>query len=144
MTVRENLYMGAYLEKNKKKKKERLEWVLNTFPILRQRINQMAGTFSGGQQQMLAIGRALMANPQIILLDEPSLGLAPLIVKDITRVIQEIKNEGIGVILVEQNANMALELASYAYVLENGKVVLEGPSSELKNNDQVKKAYLGM
>jgi len=143
MTIKENLYMGAYLEKDKLKKIERFERVLSIFPILKERLQQMAGTFSGGQQQMLAIGRALMAGPKIILLDEPSLGLAPLIVKSIAKIVENIKNEGIGVVLVEQNANMALELASYGYVLENGKLALEGPASELQQNDMVKKAYLG-
>lgn len=143
MTVRENLYLGAYLEREPKKKKARMENVLNKFPRLRERLNQLAGTLSGGEQQMMAIGRALMAAPQILLLDEPSLGLAPLVVKVISEIIGNIKDEGIGVILVEQNANLALELASYAYVLENGRLALEGPTNELKQNDMVKKAYLG-
>ena len=143
MTVRENLNLGAYLEKQQKEKRARMEWVLDTFPILRKRLNQLAGTFSGGQQQMLAIGRALMSAPKILLLDEPSLGLAPLVVKAISEIIEKIKTEGIGIVLVEQNANMALELASYAYVLENGKLALEGKASELRQNDMVKKAYLG-
>lgn len=143
MTVRENLYLGAYLEREPKKKKARMENVLNKFPRLRERLNQLAGTLSGGEQQMMAIGRALMAAPQILLLDEPSLGLAPLVVKVISEIIGNIKDEGIGVILVEQNANLALELASYAYVLENGRLALEGPTNELRQNDMVKKAYLG-
>ena len=143
LTVQENLNLGAYLEKERAKKKAKMEMILDKFAILGNRSKQMAGTLSGGEQQMLAIGRALMASPQILLLDEPSLGLAPLMVRTIAEIIETIKNDGIGVVLVEQNANMALELASYAYVLENGRLALEGPAKEVKQNDTVKKAYLG-
>jgi len=142
-TVLENLTAGAYTLKDKNNFNIILQRVYNYFPILKEREKQIAGTLSGGEQQMLAIGRALMADPQLLLLDEPSLGLAPLIVKDIFRIIQEINNEGTTILLVEQNAFQALSIAHYAYIFETGKVVHRGEAKELKNDEKVKKAYLG-
>lgn len=143
MTVLENLLLGAYLRINRQEIKEDIERVYTYFPILRKRKGQISSTLSGGEQQMLAIGRALMARPKQLLLDEPSLGLAPLVVKEIAGIIQQINSKGVSIILVEQNARMALRLAEYAYVLESGKVVLEAPAAELLNNDYVRRAYLG-
>ncbi|MCS6861108.1 MAG: ABC transporter ATP-binding protein [Abditibacteriales bacterium] len=143
MSVGENLDLGAYARKDKAGIKQDLERVFSLFPILAERRKQAAGTLSGGQQQMLAIGRALMARPRLLLMDEPSLGLAPLIVKDIFHVIAEIRKQGVTVLLVEQNAHMALSIADRGYVLETGRVTLSGPAKELMANEEVKKAYLG-
>jgi branched-chain amino acid transport system ATP-binding protein len=143
MTVRENLLLGHYTRRNEGDLDEALERVFTLFPILRERQTQLGGTMSGGQQQMLAIGRALMVTPQILLLDEPSLGLAPLLVQQIFNVIVEINKRGTTVLLVEQNANLALRIATRAYVLSAGKIELQGTGEELLANDSVRKAYLG-
>ncbi len=143
MTVRENLEMGAFLQKDKAWIKATQAKVFEKFPRLKERINQLSGTMSGGEQQMLAIGRGLMANPKMLLLDEPSMGLAPLLVKEIFSIIREVNQSGITILLVEQNANMALSIADYAYVLETGKITLEGPAQELAASEEVRKAYLG-
>ena len=141
-TVEENLKIGAYKRKDKKIKAD-LEKVFFYFPRLKERFHQKAGTLSGGEQQMLAIGRSLMGDPNVLLLDEPSLGIAPNLVIEIFEIIKEINKEGTSVLLVEQNANMALEISDYSYVLENGQVALEGKSKNLKNNDEVRRLYLG-
>ncbi|MGV8982003.1 ABC transporter ATP-binding protein [Clostridium sp.] len=143
MSVMENLELGAYIRKDKTNITKDYEMVFEKFPILKERIKQMAGTLSGGEQQMLAMGRALMVRPRILLLDEPSMGLAPLVVRNIFSIIQEINKLGTTVLLVEQNAHMALSIANRAYVLETGKIVLEGDSKELLSNDAIKNAYLG-
>jgi branched-chain amino acid transport system ATP-binding protein len=143
MTVLENLELGAYLRRDKGGIASDIERVYSLFPRVKERRTQLAGTMSGGEQQMLAIGRALMSRPRILLMDEPSLGLAPLLVEQIFRIIQEINNQGVTVLLVEQNAHMALQIAHYAYVLETGTIPLQGPASEVRGNDQVRKAYLG-
>ncbi len=143
LTVEENLRIGAYLRKDKDKIKEDYEWVYALFPRLKERSWQLAGTLSGGEQQMLAVGRALMSRPKIMMMDEPSLGLAPLIVQQIFDIIREINKAGVTILLIEQNANMALNIADDAYVLETGEIVLHGPGKELMENDQVKEAYLG-
>lgn len=144
MTVQENLKMGAYVHrKNRKMIKQSIEHVFELFPILEEKQHDMAGSLSGGQQQMLAIGRALMAKPKLMLLDEPSIGLAPLIVEQMFDVIQTINREGTTILLAEQNANAALKIANRGYVFENGSVVLEGTSDELFANDEIKKAYIG-
>ena len=145
MTVRENLEMGAYMfgRKDKDKIAARMDNVFEKFPRLKERQNQLAGTFSGGEQQMLAVGRALMADPKIILMDEPSMGLSPLLVQEIFSIIKEVNAQGITVLLVEQNAKMALKVADRAYVLETGKIKLSGDAQELLHNDEVRKAYLG-
>jgi branched-chain amino acid transport system ATP-binding protein len=143
MTVLENLKMGAFLRRDGKEREENLSKVCLHFPILKMRLSQLGGTLSGGEQQMLAIGRALMSNPKLLLLDEPSLGLAPLVVIEIAGIIKEINQRGVTVILVEQKANLALRLADRGYVLETGKIVLHGKASDLVNNEHVKKAYLG-
>jgi branched-chain amino acid transport system ATP-binding protein len=144
LTVLENLQLGAYLQKNKDTVRRELERVFVLFPRLKEREKQIAGTLSGGEQQMLAISRALMSRPKLLLLDEPSLGLAPLLVKTIFEKIVEINREqGLTILLVEQNANLALEISHFGYVLETGKVVLQGDSSELRQNPKVKSAYLG-
>jgi branched-chain amino acid transport system ATP-binding protein len=143
MSVRENLAMGAYQRSDRAEIAEDIEHVYDLFPRLRERQNQLAGTLSGGEQQMLATGRGLMSRPKLLLLDEPSMGLAPLLVKEIFEIIKEINREGTTILLVEQNANMALSIAHRAYVLETGKVVLEGPAKELAQNEEVRKAYLG-
>lgn len=144
MTVRENLEMGSLAPAAKAKRQETLEWVFQLFPILKERQRQEAGTLSGGQQQMLAIGRGLMARPKLLMLDEPSLGLAPVLVDHIFEVIKEVNKEGLTVLLVEQNVMHALNLCSRAYVLENGRIVLHGSGKELLNNQHVKEAYLGL
>jgi len=144
MTVRENLEMGSLAPAAKAKRQETLEWVFQLFPILKERQRQEAGTLSGGQQQMLAIGRGLMARPKLLMLDEPSLGLAPVLVDHIFEVIQEVNKEGLTVLLVEQNVMHALNLCSRAYVLENGRIVLHGSGKELLNKQHVKEAYLGL
>lgn len=143
LSVYENLMMGAYLRKNKKEISEDLKKVYERFPILEKRKNQDASTLSGGEQQMLAMGRALMARPSLLLLDEPSMGLAPILVKEIFSIISDIQKSGTTILLVEQNARMALSIADYAYVLETGKVVLEGKASELAKSKEVQDAYLG-
>jgi branched-chain amino acid transport system ATP-binding protein len=141
LTVLENLKMGAYLRNDDISGD--IQWVYDLFPRLKERSWQAGGTLSGGEQQMLAVGRALMSRPKMIMMDEPSLGLAPLIVKGIFEIIREINNQGVTVLLIEQNANMALKTADFAYVLETGKLTLSGPGSELLVNEDVKKAYLG-
>ncbi|MGE5379868.1 MAG: ABC transporter ATP-binding protein [Methylocystaceae bacterium] len=143
MSVMENLEMGAYLRRDKQEISKDLGVVFERFPRLLERKKQLAGTLSGGEQQMLAIGRALMSRPQLLLLDEPSMGLAPLLVKEIFSIIKDINERGTTVLLVEQNANMALSIADKAYVLETGQIVLSGSASELARSPQVKKAYLG-
>jgi branched-chain amino acid transport system ATP-binding protein len=142
LTVLENLEMGAYYRKDKQKIKEDLSNVFNRFPRLEERKNQLAGTLSGGEQQMLAMGRALMSRPKILLLDEPSMGLAPILVHDIFEIIKEINHAGTTILLVEQNANQALNVSNRAYVLETGKITMHGPSKELMKNEKVKEAYL--
>ncbi len=141
LTVLENLKSGAYLRRDSLD--DDLNWVYELFPRLKERSWQAAGTLSGGEQQMLAVGRALMSRPKIIMMDEPSLGLAPIVVKGIFDIIKEINRQGVTVLLIEQNANMALRIADVAYVLETGKITLSGSGRELLNNEQVKKAYLG-
>ncbi|MBQ4561746.1 MAG: ABC transporter ATP-binding protein [Clostridia bacterium] len=143
LTVYENLKLGAYIMNDKKQVEKNLDYVYTHFPRLKERKNQVAGTLSGGEQQMLAMGRALMSNPKILLMDEPSMGLSPLLVTEIFSIIQEISKEGTTVLLVEQNAKKALSIADRAYVLETGSIVLEGDAKEMMNNDDIKKAYLG-
>ncbi len=143
MTVLQNLKLGAYTRKDKAEIAENLEMVYTRFPRLKERKNQLAGTLSGGEQQMLAMGRALMSHPQIILMDEPSMGLSPIFVNEIFDIIEEVSKSGTTVLLVEQNAKKALSIADRAYVLETGNIVLEGKASELLDNDSIKKAYLG-
>ncbi len=143
LTVYENLMMGAYSVKDKSSFKADIESIYKSFPRLKERKNQIASTLSGGEQQMLAMGRALMSHPDILLLDEPSMGLSPLLVTEIFDIIQQINKEGTTVLLVEQNAKKALSIADRAYVLETGSIVLEGDAKEMMNNDDIKKAYLG-
>jgi branched-chain amino acid transport system ATP-binding protein len=143
LTVEENLMTGAYTVKSKKAIQANFERVYRYFPVLKERKNQVASTLSGGEQQMLAIGRALMGSPKLLLLDEPSLGLAPLIVKSIFEIIKEIRQDGTTVLIVEQNALQTLKIADYAYVLEVGKITMEGSAVELSNNPQLIEAYLG-
>ena len=144
LTVMENLMMGAFLQKDKQLIQRQMDYNFTTFPRLKERHRQIAGTLSGGEQQMLAIGRALMSTPKFLMLDEPSLGLAPLLVKTIFEKIVEINRQiGVTILLVEQNANLALEISHYGYVLETGRISLEGESSALRQNPQVKSAYLG-
>lgn len=143
MTVTENLQMGGFFQ-NREEIEAGLEHAFNLFPRLRERAHQRAGTMSGGEQQMLAIGRALMSRPRLLLLDEPTLGLAPLIIAQIFEIIQKIRSEGVTVFLVEQNANRALQLADRGYVLENGRIVLEDSGQNLLANDDIRKAYLGV
>jgi branched-chain amino acid transport system ATP-binding protein len=144
LTVHENLVLGAYSNKDRKSVNDDMENVFTLFPRLKERIKQKAGTFSGGEQQMLAVGRALMSKPKLLMMDEPSLGLAPLIVKSIFEIIQNINKLGVTILLIEQNAKAALEIADYGYVMETGNIVLEGTGIDLLNNDDVKKAYLGI
>ncbi|BEP27774.1 ABC transporter ATP-binding protein [Helicovermis profundi] len=143
LSVRENLILGAYLRKDKKIVEDDIDWVYSLFPRLKEREWQLAGTMSGGEQQMLAVGRALMTKPKLLMMDEPSLGLAPLIVKDIFDIIKRINDEGVTVLLIEQNAKASLEISDYAYVLETGKIFMEGKGMDLLNDEEVKKAYLG-
>ena len=143
MTVKENLEMGAYTRKDHDEIEKNLEGVFKRFPRLFERKKQVAGTLSGGEQQMLAIGRAIMSNPKMLLLDEPSMGLSPLLVKEIFSIIKELNEAGMTILLVEQNAKKALSISDRGYVLETGKIVLEGNAQELLANDAVKKAYLG-
>ncbi len=143
MTVEENLHMGAYIENDRKKIADNLEMVYAHFPRLKERRRQLAGTLSGGEQQMLATGRALMTGPKMVLMDEPSMGLSPLLVKEIFAIIEELHKSGITILLVEQNAKMALSISDRAYVLETGKIAMEGTAKELAEDDRVRKAYLG-
>ena len=143
LTVKENLLLGAYYRKDKAQIAKDLDWVYEIFPRLNERIWQKAGTLSGGEQQMLAVGRALMSKPKLIMMDEPSLGLAPILVKDIFSIIKEIKKNNVSILLIEQNAKAALEIADYGYVLEIGKIVMQGEGKTLLQDENVKKAYLG-
>ena len=143
MSVQENLEIGAYAIKDKSKIEGTLDTIFKHFPRLKERRKQLAGTLSGGEQQMLAMGRALMSDPTLLMLDEPSMGLSPILVGEIFEIIQEVNRGGITVFLVEQNAKMALSIANRAYVLETGKVLMEGDAKELMDNDEVRKAYLG-
>ncbi len=143
MSVLENLEMGAYTRKNAAEMKQDLEMVFGHFPRLKERTKQLAGTLSGGEQQMLAMGRALMSHPDLLMLDEPSMGLSPILVQEIFAIIQEVNKSGTTILLVEQNAHMALSIAHRAYVLETGRIVMEGDAKALLTNDDVRKAYLG-
>lgn len=143
LTVLENLKIGAYLRKDKEQIEKDIDWVYDLFPRLKERSWQFAGTLSGGEQQMLAVGRALMSKPKLIMMDEPSLGLAPLVVQDIFKIIRTINDQGVTVLLVEQNANMALKVADIAYVLETGEITMQGTGAELLADPKVKEAYLG-
>lgn len=143
LTVRENLIMGAYNNDDKRDVARTTDMVLSVFPVLGSRIEQLGGTLSGGEQQMLAIGRAMMSKPRLLMMDEPSLGLAPMIVAEVFRIIEQIRDEGVTVFLIEQNANAALKIADYAYLLETGKIVLEGSGAQLLNDPRIKQAYLG-
>ncbi len=144
LTVKENLQVGAYLRSDRKGIQEDLERMLTHFPALRPRMQQLAGTLSGGEQQMLAIARALMSRPKLIIMDEPSLGLSPLLVKEIFQIIRSINEEGITILLVEQNAHMAFQVADDVYIMENGRFVLKGPAEQLKDDEDVKEFYLGV
>jgi branched-chain amino acid transport system ATP-binding protein len=144
LTVRENLEMGAYTRSDRSEIQQSMEQVFTSFPRMKERINQLGGTLSGGEQQMLATGRGLMSRPSLLLLDEPSMGLSPILVEEIFRIIQEINSQGTSILLVEQNALMALSIANRAYVLETGRIVLSGNAQEVANNPQVKAAYLGV
>ncbi|MGQ9710098.1 MAG: ABC transporter ATP-binding protein [Anaerolineae bacterium] len=143
LTVRENLEMGAFTQRDKREIEESMEFVFSIFPRLRERAEQMGGTLSGGEQQMLAVGRALMAKPRLLLMDEPSMGLAPILVEEIFNIIQRINQEGVTILLVEQNAHMALSVAHRGYVLETGVIQMEGTAAELRDNPRVREAYLG-
>lgn len=143
LTVMENLKMGAYARTDEEGIERDLQWVFELFPRLRERVWQKAGTLSGGEQQMLALGRALMSKPRLLMMDEPSLGLAPLLVKEVFEVIKQINDEGRTILLIEQNARAALKIAHYGYVLETGRIVMEGLGIDLLNDDRVRKAYLG-
>jgi len=144
MTVLENLELGAYFPNARKKIPETLQWVFGLFPRLEERKTQLAGTLSGGEQQMLTVGRGLMSTPQLLLIDEPSMGLAPILVADLFRTVRKINREGVTVFLVEQNSRLAMEISDRTYVLENGRIVREGKSRELLNDDDIRKAYLGL
>ncbi len=143
LTVWENLLLGSYTRRDKEEIKEDLDWIFRIFPRLKERVRQKGGTLSGGEQQMLAVARALMSRPHLLMMDEPSLGLAPLLVKEIFNIIRDINQNGTTILLIEQNAKAALQIAHYAYVLETGSVVLEGRGKELLENEKVRKAYLG-
>jgi branched-chain amino acid transport system ATP-binding protein len=143
LTVTENLELGSFQLKDEAERRRRIKNVFDRFPILGQRARQMGGTLSGGEQQMLAIGRGLMASPKLLLMDEPSMGIAPLVVKDIAKIIRMLHKDGTPILLVEQNSKMALGLANYGYVMDTGTIVLSGSGADLKNNDNVIKAYLG-
>lgn len=143
LTVYENLILGAYTRKDKDGIKRDIEWVYSVFPRLKERERQLAGTLSGGEQQMLAFGRALMSRPKLLMMDEPSLGLSPILVKDVFKIIQKIHEEGVTILLIEQNARMALKVADYAYVLETGCITLSGTGCDLLENEKVAVAYLG-
>ncbi len=144
MTVRENLEMGAYLPETWKTREEMMTTVFDMFPRLKERSKQLVGTLSGGELQMVAIGRSLMSRPKLVVLDEPSYGLAPIVVKEIFQIVQELRAQGISILLIEQNVRQTLEIADRAYVLENGRIVSEGGSRELLQDDHIKKAYLGL
>lgn len=143
LTVLENLKIGAYMRNDTAEIEKDINWIYEMFPRLQERSWQMAGTLSGGEQQMLAVGRALMCRPKLLMMDEPSLGLAPLVIKDIFKIIQEINAKGMTVLLIEQNANMALKIAHWAYVLETGNITMQGTGKELLENPDIKAAYLG-
>jgi branched-chain amino acid transport system ATP-binding protein len=143
MSVVDNLEMGAYARRNRQEVRQALDWTYSLFPVLAERRKQRAGALSGGQQQMLAIGRSLMSRPRLLLLDEPTLGLAPLLVKQIFATLRDLNQHGITIMLIEQNANQALKLAEYGYILENGRIVLEGESAVLMNDENVRRSYLG-
>ena len=143
LTVSENLELGSYTLKDNHERRRRMDAVFSRFPILSERSGQLGGTLSGGEQQMLAVGRGLMAAPKLLLMDEPSMGIAPLIVRDITDIIRQLNSEGTTILLVEQNAKMALGLADYGYVLDTGSIVLEGKGADLRGDEKVVKAYLG-
>jgi branched-chain amino acid transport system ATP-binding protein len=143
LSVLENLKVGAFARNDEKGIKEDMEWVYTLFPRLKERTWQLSGTLSGGEQQMLAVGRALMSRPKLMMMDEPSLGLAPLIVKDIFKIIKEVNKQGVTILLIEQNANAALHIADTGYVMETGRIILKGTGKELLVNPEVKKAYLG-
>ena len=143
LTVLENLEMGAYLSKSKSFVQERIEQLFNSFPILKERRGQLAGTLSGGEQQQVAIARALALNPKMVLFDEPSLGLAPILVDQVEKILLQLKEERITILLVEQNAGMALDVADYAYVMETGGIILQGASADLRQDEKIVKAYLG-
>jgi branched-chain amino acid transport system ATP-binding protein len=144
MTVLENLQMGAYLGRAREKLTDSLNWVYGLFPILKTRQSQLAGTLSGGEQQMVAIGRGLMSLPRLLILDEPSLGLAPMLVAEVFQVIQKINQEGVAILLVEQNAHQSLKISNRAYLLENGSIAMEGKASELLETDYIRESYLGI
>ncbi|MGI9332319.1 MAG: ABC transporter ATP-binding protein [Gammaproteobacteria bacterium] len=144
LSVQENLLLGAFARRDRAAIRHDLEKIYAHFPRLRERHDQQANTMSGGEQQMLAIGRALMSDPRVLLLDEPSLGLAPVVVQEIVHILREINRSGVAIVLVEQNAELALELARHAYVLETGSVTLEGEASQLRDNEHVRRAYLGL
>jgi len=144
MTVMENLELGAYTPKARKNRKKNLEWVFELFPILKERQKQLVGSMSGGQQQMVAIARGLMAEPKLLIMDEPSIGLSPLLTKQVFEIIRTIKDQGVTVLLVEQNLDQALSMSDYAYVVEHGRVIMSGTGEELMNDENLKKAYLGM
>lgn len=143
LTVKENLVLGAYSRNNQDEIQKDMDWVFDLFPRLKEREWQAAGTLSGGEQQMLAIARGLMSRPSLMMMDEPSLGLAPIIVRDVFKIIKEIHSMGVTILLIEQNARAALQVADYAYVMETGNIVLEGTGQELSAHDEVRKAYLG-
>jgi len=143
MTVRENLRLGAYLDRDRGRISRGIEEIFDRFPVLREKQNQSAGKLSGGQQQMVAVGRALMAQPKVLLMDEPSLGLSPKLIEEVAGLISSLRASGLSIILVEQNANLALQLSDHGYVLETGSIALEGPSKELLSNPEVARAYLG-
>ena len=143
LTVAENMEMGGYLTKDKQKVRERTDYVFELFPVLRERLRQKAGSLSGGEQQMLAIGRGLVTGPKVLLLDEPSLGLAPIIVERVFEVIRKLQKDGITILLVEQNAVDAMAISGRTYIMESGSIVLDGPSAEIAENDEVKRIYLG-
>lgn len=144
MSVRENLLLGAYAVNDREKELETLDFVYHLFPRLKEREKQLAGTMSGGERKMLAIARGIMSNPQLLLVDEPSLGLAPYLMHDVFRALLELRDRGVTILLVEQNVNATLAITDRAYVLEHGRIAIEGPSNELKNNEHVRNAYLGL